>query len=87
VNDLYNKATEATKNLVEVVSGLMSQPLDVLIIINAAGTVGTASIETAIGYGVAAYYTYQAYKLYEEISNGRPRRRPQTAQISSPVSR
>ena len=71
-NDLYNKAAESTKNLFEVVSGLMSQLLDVLIIINAAAAVGTASIETVIGpvlgYGVAAYYVYQAYKLYEEIS-------------------
>jgi hypothetical protein len=43
-----------------------------LIIINVAGAVGTATIETVIGlvigYGVAAYYTYQAYQLYEEIS-------------------
>ena len=71
-NDLYNKAAESTKNLFEVVSGLMSQLLDVLIIINAAGAVGTATNETVvgpvIGYGVAAYYLYQAYQLYEEIS-------------------
>lgn len=71
-NELYNKAAASTKDLFEVVSGLISQLLDVLIIINVAGAVGTASIETVIGpvigYGVAAYYAYQAYKLYEEIS-------------------
>nr|WP_244945113.1 hypothetical protein [Couchioplanes caeruleus] len=71
-NDLYTKAAESTKNLFEVVSGLMSQLLDILIIINAAGAVGTATIETVIGpvvgYSVAGYYIYQAYKLYEEIS-------------------
>ncbi|GIF23489.1 uncharacterized protein YukE [Actinoplanes tereljensis] len=71
-NDLYNQAAEATKNLFEVVSGLMSQLIDVLIIVNVAGAVGTATIETGvgpvIGYSVAAFYIWQAYKLYEEIS-------------------
>jgi hypothetical protein len=70
--DLYMKASEATKNLFDVVSGLMAQLIDVLIIVNAAGAVGTATIETGIGpvlgYSVAAFYAYQAYKLYEEIS-------------------
>ena len=70
--DLYTKAAEATMNLFDVVSGLMSQLIDVLIIVNAAGAVGTASIETGIGpvlgYSVAAFYAFQAYELYEEIS-------------------
>jgi hypothetical protein len=71
-NDLYMQAAKATKNLFEVVSELMSQLIDVLIIINAAGAIGTATIETGIGpvldYSVAAFYAWQAYKLYEEIS-------------------
>ncbi len=70
--DLYTKAAEATKKLADVVAGLISDLLDVLIIINVAAAAGTALIETGIGaiagYGVAAYYTWQAYDLYNEIS-------------------
>jgi uncharacterized protein YukE len=58
---LYMQAAEAVKSLFDVVSGLISDLLDVLIIINAAAAIGTASIETVVGpiagYGVAAYYT------------------------------
>jgi hypothetical protein len=71
-NQLYMQAAEAVKKLFDVVSGLISDLLDVLIIINAAAAVGTATIETVVGpiagYGVAAYYTWQAYDLYKEIS-------------------
>ena len=46
---------------------------NVLVVINAAGAIGTATIETGagpmVGYGVALFYAWQAYKLYEEISN------------------
>lgn len=42
-----------------------------LLIINVAAAAGNALIETGIGavagYGVAAYYTWQAYDLYKEI--------------------
>jgi hypothetical protein len=69
---LYLQAAEATKSLFDVVSGLISDLLDVLIIINVAAAAGTALIETGLGavagYGVAAYYGWQAYQLYEEIS-------------------
>jgi hypothetical protein len=69
---LYTRAAEAVKKLYDVVSGLISDLLDVLIIINASAAVGTATIETGVGpvagYGVAAYYAWQAYDLYQEIS-------------------
>jgi uncharacterized protein YukE len=71
-NELYLQAAEAVKKLFDVVSGLISDLLDVLIIINVSAAVGTATIETVVGpiagYGVAAYYTWQAYDLYKEIS-------------------
>ncbi|GAB1692737.1 hypothetical protein [Krasilnikovia sp. M28-CT-15] len=71
-DELYMQAAEAVKKLADVVSGLISDLLDVLIIINAAAAAGTATIETVVGgvagYGVAAYYTWQAYDLYKEIS-------------------
>jgi hypothetical protein len=71
-NQLYNQAAEATKSLFEVVSGLISDLIDLLIVINVASAAGTALIETGVGavagYGVAAYYTWQAYDLYKEIS-------------------
>ncbi|AVT29410.1 hypothetical protein C6361_07790 [Plantactinospora sp. BC1] len=70
--DLYRQAAEAAKNLFSAVTGLISKLLDTLIIINAAAIVGTAAIETGIGpvigYSVAAYYAWQAYDLYKEIS-------------------
>ncbi|MEV4629344.1 hypothetical protein AB0J90_24090 [Micromonospora sp. NPDC049523] len=71
--DLYLQAAEAAKQFFSVVSGLISELIDVLIIVNLAAVIGTATIETGIGavagYGVAAYYTWQAYDLYREISN------------------
>ncbi|WUR62301.1 hypothetical protein OHS32_13295 [Micromonospora chokoriensis] len=70
--DLYTKAAEAAKHLFDVVSGLITKLIDVLIVVNLASAVGTATIETGIGpvvgYGVAAYYAWQAYDLYKEIS-------------------
>ncbi|MCG5471390.1 hypothetical protein LADH09A_005380 [Micromonospora sp. LAH09] len=63
---------EAAKHLFDVVSGLITKLIDVLIVINLASAVGTATSETGIGpvvgYGVAAYYAWQAYDLYNEIS-------------------
>lgn len=71
-NQLYNQAAEATKSLFDVVSGLISDLMDLLLIINLAAAAGTALIETGVGavagYGVAAYYTWQAYDLYKAIS-------------------
>lgn len=50
----------------------MSDLIDTLIIINIASAAGTATVETGIGplagYGIAAYYGWQAYDLYQEIS-------------------
>ncbi|MEU7945008.1 hypothetical protein AB0C50_10035 [Micromonospora taraxaci] len=70
--ELYTKAAEAAKHLFDVVSGLITKLIDVLIVVNLASAVGTATIETGIGpvvgYGVAAYYAWQAYDLYKEIS-------------------
>ncbi|MGW3891460.1 hypothetical protein ACWD69_22470 [Micromonospora chokoriensis] len=66
--ELYTKAAEAAKHLFDVVSGLITKLIDVLIVVNLASAVGTATIETGIGpvvgYGVAAYYAWQAYDLY-----------------------
>ncbi|WBB91447.1 hypothetical protein [Verrucosispora sp. WMMC514] len=71
--DLYSKAAEAAKQLYSVVTGLISKLIDVLIVINAAAAVGTATIKTGvgavIGYSVAGYYAWQAYDLYDEISS------------------
>ncbi|MFE9960507.1 hypothetical protein [Micromonospora sp. NPDC005299] len=70
--DLYTQAAEAAKHLYSVVTGLISKLIDVLIVINLASAAGTATIETAIGavagYSIAAYYAWQAYDLYNEIS-------------------
>ncbi|MBL7253375.1 hypothetical protein [Paractinoplanes lichenicola] len=70
---LYLQAAEAVKSLVDVTAGLISDLLDLLIIINAASVAGTALIETGIGalagYTVAAYYAWQAYDLYKHISD------------------
>ncbi len=69
---LYMQAAEAVKSLFDVTAGLISDLIDLLIIINVAAAAGTALIETGVGavagYGVAAYYTWQAYDLYKEIS-------------------
>jgi hypothetical protein len=70
---LYQQAAQAVKKLYDVVSGLISDLLDVLLVINVAAAAGTATIETGVGavagYGIAAYYTWQAYDLYKEISD------------------
>ncbi|AEB42600.1 hypothetical protein [Micromonospora maris] len=70
--ELYTKAAQAAKHLFDVVSGLITKLIDVLIVINLASAVGTATIETGVGpvvgYSVAAYYAWQAYDLYGEIS-------------------
>ncbi len=70
--DLYTRAAEAAKQLYSVVTGLISKLIDVLIVINAAAAIGTATLETGVGpvlgYSVAAYYAWQAYDLYNEIS-------------------
>ncbi|MGX6606225.1 hypothetical protein ACWKSP_29490 [Micromonosporaceae bacterium Da 78-11] len=70
---LYHDAAEATKKLFDVVSGMMTDLIDILIIINGAMAAGTALIETGIGplagYGIAAYYSWQAYDLYQHISD------------------
>ncbi|WP_067509280.1 hypothetical protein [Actinoplanes sp. TFC3] len=71
-NKLYLQAAEAVKSLVDVTAGMITDLLDLLIIINAASAAGTALIETGLGavagYSVAAYYTWQAYDLYKVIS-------------------
>lgn len=55
-----------------MVTGLITKLIDVLIMVNASAAVGTATIETGIGpvlgYSVAAWYAWQAYDLYNEIS-------------------
>ncbi|RKR91982.1 hypothetical protein BDK92_6413 [Micromonospora pisi] len=70
--DLYLQAAEAVKHFYAVITSLISKLIDVLIIVNLASVVGTATIETGIGavagYSVAAYYAWQAYGLYKEIS-------------------
>lgn len=69
---LYPKAVDACRQLYEATGGLVGQLIDTLIIVNVAGILGTATIETGIGavtgYATAAYYTWQAYQLYQEIS-------------------
>ncbi len=69
---LYPKAVDACQQLYEATGGLVGQLIDALIIVNVAGAVGTVTIETGIGavtgYAAAAYYTWQAYRLYQEIS-------------------
>jgi hypothetical protein len=70
--DLYLQAAEAAKQFLSVVSGLIGKLIDVLIIVNLAAVLGTATIQTGVGavagYGVAAYYAWQAYDLYKTIS-------------------
>jgi len=70
--DLYTQAAEAAKHLYSVVTGLISKLIDVLVVINLASAAGTATIETGVGavagYSIAAYYAWQAYDLYNEIS-------------------
>ncbi|MFC4997451.1 type VII secretion target [Dactylosporangium cerinum] len=69
---LYPLAVDACRQLYEATGSLIGQLIDTLIIVNVAGVIGTTTIETGIGaiagYTVAAYYTWQAYKLYQEIS-------------------
>jgi hypothetical protein len=69
---LYMQAAEAVKSLVDVTAGMISDLLELLIIINASAAAGTALIETGVGavagYGVAACYIWQTYDLYKDIS-------------------
>lgn len=69
---LYPMAVDACRQLYEATGNLIGQLIDALIIVNVAAVVGTTTIETGIGpiagYTAAAYYTWQAYRLYEEIS-------------------
>lgn len=69
---LYGQAAQAAKDLYNVVTGLITKLIDVLILINIASAAGTLLIETGVGavagYGIAAYYAWQAYDLYNEIS-------------------
>jgi hypothetical protein len=69
---LYPLAVDACRQLYEATGGLIGQLIDALIIVNVAGIVGTATLETGIGavtgYAAATYYTWQAYRLYQEIS-------------------
>jgi uncharacterized protein YukE len=70
---LYLQAAEAVKKLVDVTAGLITDLLDMLIIINGAAAAGTLLIETGVGafagYTVAAYYAWQAYDLYQHIAD------------------
>jgi len=70
--ELYLKAAEAAKNFFSVVTGLITKLIDVLIIINLASVIGTATIKTGVGavagYSIAAYYAWQAHDLYRDIS-------------------
>jgi hypothetical protein len=70
---LHRDAAEAATQLFAAVSGLIGQLLDLLIIINAAAAIGTATVETVVGpiagYAVAAYYAWQAYELYKRIAS------------------
>ncbi|MEO3748960.1 hypothetical protein [Plantactinospora sp. B5E13] len=70
--DLYAQVSEAAKNLFAALTNLLGKLLDALIMVCVAGAVGTATIKTGIGavagYGAAAYYAWQAYDLYKEIS-------------------
>ncbi|MDG6108533.1 hypothetical protein Daura_14145 [Dactylosporangium aurantiacum] len=69
---LYPLAVDACHQLYAATGNLLGQLVDALIIVNVAGIVGTATIETGVGaltgYAAAAYYTWQAYRLYQEIS-------------------
>lgn len=71
-HDLYMQAAAAVKGLADVAAGMISDLIDLLIIINVAAAASTALIETGVGavagYGVAAYYIWQAYDLYKDIS-------------------
>jgi hypothetical protein len=69
---LYGQAADAASSLRDVAGDLITGLLDALIMVNLASAVGTALIETGVGalagYGVAAYYTAQAYQLYQQIA-------------------
>ncbi|MBG0568181.1 hypothetical protein [Actinoplanes aureus] len=70
--DLYLQAAEAIKKLYDVVAGLITDLIDMLIIISGALAAGAASIATIFGpiagFSIAAYYAWQAYDLYKQIS-------------------
>ncbi|MGI5177141.1 type VII secretion target [Dactylosporangium sp. CA-152071] len=69
---LYPLAVDACRQLYEATGGLVEQLIDALIIVSVAGVVGTATIETGIGaltgYATVGFYTWQAIRLYQEIS-------------------
>ena len=61
---LYPMAVDACRQLYAATGDHRGQLIDALIIVNVAGIVGTATIETGVGaltgYAAAAYYTWQA---------------------------
>jgi len=69
---LYGRAADAAADLRDVAGDLISDLLDALIMVGMASAVGTALVETGIGavagYGIAAFYATQAYRLYQEIA-------------------
>lgn len=71
-NALYAQAAEAVKKLYDVSAGMISDLLDLLLIISGALAAGTATIHTIFGpiagYSIALYYAWQAYDLYHQIS-------------------
>ncbi|GLY05003.1 hypothetical protein Acsp01_53820 [Actinoplanes sp. NBRC 101535] len=71
-NTLYDQAAEAIKKLYDVTAGLISDLLDLMLVISGALAAGTATLVSAIGpitgYSIAAYYAWQAWDLYNEIS-------------------
>jgi hypothetical protein len=71
-SQLYGQAADAAADLRDVAGDLISDLLDLLIMVNLAAAVGTALVETGFGaiagYGIAAYYAGEAYKVYQEIA-------------------
>jgi uncharacterized protein YukE len=69
---LYMQAAEAIKKLYDVVAGLTTDLIDLLIIISGAMAAGAATVASVFGpiagFSIAAYYSWQAYDLYKEIS-------------------
>lgn len=69
---LYVEASSAVKRLTDAAAGLLMKFIDALIYVSGALAAGTATIETVLGpiagYSTAAYYAWQAYNLYKEIS-------------------
>ncbi|MBB2943268.1 uncharacterized protein YukE [Actinoplanes lutulentus] len=71
-NRLYDQAAEAIKKLYDVAASAIGDLLDMLLVISGCLAAGTATIETILGpiagYSIAAYYAWQAYDLYKQIS-------------------